>query len=188
MTVNRICRMLFYFLLISGLFGCAHPISKEIRKKVAKDVRFSDVLQDPTAYVSEIVLWGGEIIETINQIDGTMVIVLQMPLDYQDKPKGDEASKGRFIAKTNEYLDPAVYKPERKVTVAGEIIGKETRPLGEGEYTYPVIAIKQLHLWKRELYRSEFGPYYDPWYYDYWYSPWYRPWFYPYYRPHYWRY
>lgn len=72
-------------------------------------------------------------------------------------------------------LHPAIYKKEEKITLAGEIIGKQTKPLGNAEYTYPVVMIKQLHLWrKKRLYPL---PYYlgGPYWHDPWYGPWYVP-------------
>lgn len=44
-------------------------------------------------------------------------------------------------------MDPAIFAPRRKVTVAGQIVDKVTRPIGSVNYTYPVIAIKQIFLW-----------------------------------------
>lgn len=50
------------------------------------------------------------------------------------------------------------------------------------EYTYPVIAIKEIHVWKNPEYDKGYpypapSPYYyDPYYYGYWPGPyWYRP-------------
>ena len=49
-------------------------------------------------------------------------------------------------------------KKGKEITLAGEIVGKETKPLGKTEYTYPVVLVKQLHLWKRPYYgRHAFG-------------------------------
>lgn len=188
MKIKRLCRFLVLSSALIGVSGCAYPISKEIRREVTEDLTFPMVLENPTEYAGDIVLWGGKIIETINQKDGTEIIVLETSLDYLERPENDHESKGRFIAKTQKFLDPAIYKKGRKITVAGEIIGKETMPLGKGEYTYPVIMVKQLHLWKPMRYRYDYWPGYGPTYYDYWYSPWYYPLYYPYYGPYYWRY
>jgi hypothetical protein len=110
------------------------------------------VLQNPTAYVGKIVLWGGEIIETVNVQGGSEITVLETPLDYQERPESARYSRGRFIAKSSEFLDPAIYKKGQKITLAGEIVGNEIKPLGKTEYAYPVVMVKQLHLWKRVHY------------------------------------
>ena len=59
-------------------------------------------------------------------------------------------SEGRFIIQTPGFLDPAIYSPGRKLTVAGTVAGKEVRPLGEIEYTYPIIEKRELYLWPEE--------------------------------------
>jgi outer membrane lipoprotein len=166
-------------LFLLGPFSCAYPISTELREEASEGVTFPMVLQNPTAYVGKIVLWGGEIIETVNVPGGSEITVLDTPLDYKERPEGARYSRGRFIAKSSKFLDPAIYKEGEKITLAGEIVGKEIKPLGKTEYAYPVVMVKQLHLWKRVHYGRYYpywgGPYYGP-YYDYWgYSPYYWP-------------
>ena len=175
--------------LLFGLFlflnsGCAYPISKELRQEASKEPTFPMVLQNPTAYSGSIVIWGGKIIEAHNVTGGSEIIVLETPLDYQEMPESEKYSQGRFIAKSSTFLDPEVYKKGKKITIAGEILGKETKPLGKTEYTYPVIMVKQIHLWRKvKVYPYPppyygYGPYYEPYDWD-WYGP-YGPWPYDY--------
>ena len=160
-------RTLGFLALPLLLLGCASlPISKQLRTEAAKNVTFSMVLENPKAYVGTIVLWGGQIIKTVNLKEGTEIFLLETPLDSYERPEGGFSSRGRFIAKDSNFLDPAVYKKNRWITLAGEVIGEKTEALGKTEYTYPVVAVKQLHLWKRPLY---YYPYYNPYYY--WYGP-----------------
>jgi outer membrane lipoprotein len=172
-------RWVLLSVFLVGAFSCAYPISSELRSEVSEGITFPMVLQNPTAYVGKIVLWGGQIIETVNFKGGSDIILLDTPLDYQERPEAAQYSRGRFIARSPEFLDPAIYKKGRTITLAGEIVGKETKPLGKIEYDYPVVQIKQLHLWKQ--------PYYGPYYYYYWGWPYYGYWGYaPYYRPYDW--
>jgi len=127
--------------------GCAYPISKELRQKAAADLTFAMVLGNPDAYRGSIVIWGGHIIETRNRKDGTEFVVLECPLDVSGMPFESRYSRGRFIARTPEFFDPEVYRKGARITLGGEIVGKETRPLGEIQYTYPVVAIRELYLW-----------------------------------------
>jgi len=178
MAHRRFPRFLLFSLFLFLLSSCAYPISKELRQEARKDLTFSMVLQNPTAYVGSIVLWGGRIIEILNHSDGSEIIVLETPLDYEEMPEAAKYSHGRFIAKTSKFLDPEIYKKGKKITLAGEIIGKETKPLGKGQYTYPVVMIKELHLWKK-IRTYAYPPYYG-WYgpYSWPYSPgwdWYGP-------------
>jgi outer membrane lipoprotein len=164
--------------------GCAHVISSEVRQSVKEDLAFPAVLQDPDSFRGEMVIWGGVIVETENRREGTSLILLETPLDSQGFPEDAEHSRGRFIARTRAYLDPEVYRKGRKVTMAGEVVGKELRGLGEMEYAYPVLSVRELHLWKEEagVYGWPYGPYYwgpPLWYWDWW---WYPHWHYYYLR------
>ena len=154
------------FLLVT--FGCGYPISENLRREAQKNLSFSTVFQDPLAHRGTIVIWGGKIIKTFNRKQGSEILVLQIPLNWRERPEEDDSSRGRFIAKSSGYLDAAVYTAGRKITVAGEIVGKETWPVGEIEYTYPVVMIKEIHLWPKE--KAYFYPppdYYWGWGYPY---------------------
>jgi outer membrane lipoprotein len=160
--------LLLLFILLSG---CAHVISKDLRNQVDPNLTFQQVFQNPTAYKGKMVVWGGEIIETANQKDGTTLIeVFQRSLGWSEEPKETIASQGRFLTVADRYLDPYIFRKGRRVTVAGEILGEEIKPLGKMDYRYPLLSGKQIYLWD-EYY------YYPVPYYPYYYSPW---WGYPY--------
>ena len=160
--------------------SCAtKPIAKQLREAaMAEGVTFPMVLQKPDAHVGDIVLWGGTIIETTNMKDGTEIIVLEIPLSGDERPGTSKDSQGRFIATSSKFLDPAIYKSGRQITIAGEVAGKKTLPLGKTSYTYPVVTVKQVHLWeKKHRYRYVYpygywgwGPYWDGWYPSYYYD------------------
>jgi outer membrane lipoprotein len=181
-----IYRFLFYALFLLLVSACAYPISQQYREEARPDLTFSIVLKNPDAYTGSIVIWGGSIIETYNRRGMTEITVLETPLGYWEKPEASEFSRGRFIVRTLLFLDPAIYKAGRRITVAGEVIGKEVRPLGGIKYTYPLLKAKEIHIWRREpvyvyppdYYRwgwGRYGPYwpyaeYDEYDddYDYW--------------------
>jgi outer membrane lipoprotein len=132
------------------LTGCAHVISKGVLQEVDSSISFMQLLKDPEAYRGKTVLFGGDIIETQNLSDRTLVVVLQRFLDNRGKPGAGDVSEGRFIITTAGFLDPAIYSSGRKITVAGRVVGKEMRPLGEITYAYPVIEKRELYLWPEE--------------------------------------
>ena len=166
--------ILALFLLI--LFaGCA-PISKDLRAQADRTLSFHQVFQNPEAVKGKIVIWGGEIVETINQKDGTtLIVVLQRPLDWLEEPK-IQRSEGRFIILVGGYVDPYVFRRGRRITVAGEILGRKVMRLGELEYPYPLLQSKQIYLWGEYYYSPSPYPYY-PWGYYGSYGP---RWGYPY--------
>ena len=183
---NRVLSFIVIACLVF-LSGCAHVISKEIRKKVDSSLTFEEVIQNPLAYKGKTVIWGGEVVKTLNQNVTTEIEVVQIPLDSTEAPKISNTSEGRFLILVNKYLDPYLYRKGRRITVAGEILGEKIQPLGEMDYRYPLILSKQIHLWGEYYYYPY--PYHYPWGY---YDPW---WGYPYgwggfgyhyyYHPHY---
>jgi outer membrane lipoprotein len=156
-------------LLVSGLLlliffsGCT-PISEELRAQADRTLNFQQVFKNPDAYKGKMVIWGGEVVEAINQKDGTtLIVVLQRSLDWTEEPTF-KRSEGRFIIFVEGYVDPYVFRRGRRITVAGEILGKKAMRLGELEYPYPLLLSKQIYLWGEYYYYPY--PYY--WYYPYW--------------------
>jgi outer membrane lipoprotein len=72
--------------------------------------------------------------------------VVQKPLDSRERPEDTNISEGRFLILSEGYLDSAIYSQGTEVTVAGKVIGKRVRPLGEIQYTYPLIKSSEIHL------------------------------------------
>ncbi len=87
--------------------------------------------------------------------------VLQLPLDEWHQPMRERtASHGRFLALNKKFLDPATFPPQTRVTIVGEIMGSRIGPLDEMDYQYPMLEIKDLHIWETDLYESsqQHGP------------------------------
>jgi outer membrane lipoprotein len=168
MSGSRIFKVVLLLIWAGALVGCAHVISADLREKSRSDLIFSSVLHNPDGYRGETVVWGGKIIETVNQEGSTAIKVLQMPLDHYGMPIHEERSAGRFIAKATGYLDNQIYRSGRWVTVGGQVVGQEVLPLGESQYAYPVLAVKEIHLWMEPRY-----PYYRDYPYGYGYPYWY---------------
>lgn len=161
--------------LLGGIFfiaSCA-PFSNHILNQVDPTLAFSAVQKDPSAHLGRTVLWGGIILETLNHSHETIIKVRQTDLDYQTRPTNLDRSQGRFLIQYIGFLDPAIYKEGREITVAGQVTGKEALPLGNFLYTYPVVAAKEIHLWEILI---PYRPIYPPWYYGPYYPWWgYRP-------------
>lgn len=169
----------FFAILVSLTLvaACAPVISSQIRAQVEPGLDLKEAKQNPDAYKGKIVLWGGIILRAENQKDGTMLEILQKPIDWLERPEDVDRSQGRFLALCKGYLDTAIYARGREVTVAGSIDGEETRPLGQIHYTYPLILVKEIHLWAKRSPAPVYvwpPPYYwgYPWWYfgppDYW--------------------
>jgi len=152
------------------LSGCVHVISKDLRIKSDPSLTLSQVRQNPDTFKGKLVVWGGEIIETVAQKDATTQIeVYQRPLGWRGEPRETYPSEGRFLVLYDKYLDPYLFRNGKKITVAGEIIGEKIKPLGGSRFSNNKISRKQIYLRPEYYYYSYPYYYYDPWWgYPYW--------------------
>jgi outer membrane lipoprotein len=133
--------------------GCAPPtISPATLQQVDQTITIDRLRQRPGSFIGKNVLLGGEIIQTRNTADMTTIMVLARHLDLNKMPLAGTGSGGRFIVRQPTFLDPAIYRPGRKITVAGIVAGENSLPLGEIIYRYPVIENRELYLWPEEDY------------------------------------
>jgi outer membrane lipoprotein len=165
MRKGSLAALFFAAVPLLTLTGCASPISQQVRQEAAKNLSFSEVLANPGAYNGKIVIWGGVIVKTVSRAEQSDLYLSETPLELSGRPRGREYSEGEFVAKTSESLDPKTYAAGRTVTIAGEIIGQELGSYRGAPYAYPVIRVKELHLWEETPpLRWEWWkiPYYSP--------------------------
>jgi len=103
-------KLYFTLFLCALLFACAPVISEEIRDEVDTSLTFKEVPQTPNAYQGKIVLWGGEIIKTLPQKDGSIFIeVLEWPLGWTGTPRRTVSFQGEFLVLLKEPSDVSFY-------------------------------------------------------------------------------
>jgi outer membrane lipoprotein len=172
----RFGKQMLLGLALVALSGCVtYPVAKDLQRQ-AKPLTLSEVSANPGAYEGTIVIWGGRIIKTVNDVNSSAIYVLKLPLDSSGEPRVQANTSGRFIASSKGFMDPEVYKRGRLITVAGAIAGLETHPVQKTKYAYPVVTIKQIHVW---LVERRYNYYYYPawgYYYPGWYWGWYPGW------------
>ena len=148
--------------------GCSmYPITRQYRQNADWEATVPLVQKDPQTYKGATVIWGGFIIDTHNDSTGSTLTILETPLDYDEYPEPRSKSRGRFIAETDKFLDPLIFKTGKRVTLAATVEGTRTEKLGDGTYAYPVVKVLQLRYWEYEVYSPyPYGyPYYHPWWY-----------------------
>jgi outer membrane lipoprotein len=161
------------------LSACAHAISKDTLQQVDTEVTFSALQKAPEEYKGKAVVLGGVIVGLANKQEGSVLEVYQTGMDWQGRPVNLDSSAGRFLAVYQGLLESQIYRKGRMVTLAGIVQGDKLRKLGEIDYRYPYIVIKEIHLWKEEK-PLRYEPY--PWgFWDPWLYLWY-PWPHPYHR------
>jgi outer membrane lipoprotein len=145
-------------LLLAVLSGCAsYPISKDLRQQ-SQTITMSQVKADPAGTRGAIVIWGGRIINVVNGTNGGAIYIVCLPLRQDEEPLRYGPSPGRFIATSEEFLDPEMFPLHSLITVAGQLKGVWPEQLGNIQYPYPVLDIKEAHVWPIE--EEEYAPYY----------------------------
>ena len=160
--------------------GCAHVISKDVLREVREDLSFARLMEDPLAYQGQTVLLGGVIVTSTYDEDGTVLEIYQTELGWEGRPTNTDVSLGRFLARYRGFLDNEIYEKGRKVTLAGEVMGVTPLKLGQAEYRYPTLLIREIHLWEKERRADPRGGYpWSPWGMGGPWGPW-GPCYYPY--------
>ncbi len=146
--VARIVTAACVLVLISA---CAVPVmTPETMETVDKSISFSTIQQNPDAVRGSVVLVGGQILETTPKEGETWIEVLEKPLDRSGKPVSADLSSGRFLVRFQGFLEPTIYEKGRRLTVAGRVDGKVIRPIGEIDYTYPLLTATEHYLWNTD--------------------------------------
>jgi outer membrane lipoprotein len=156
--------------ILALLFSACTPvISPQLMARVDRNLTYSDLTGRPEESKGKIVLLGGTIVQTLPRPSETEIEVVQKPLSSSGEPFQTDKSEGRYLVVVDRFLDPAIYRAGRDITVAGEVQGSLLRRLGEIDYRYPMIIALELHLWKEPLPPPAY------------------PYLYPYGYPYYWR-
>lgn len=142
--MTRLLQTVIVSVMLLTLVACAGGISSQARSQVTYSGAFSEVLENPFGFEGQTVMWGGRVIEIQNQGGLTEIVALQMVLDSKYRPSDGDASQGRFLIKTPEFMDPALYPPGTLFTVVGNLLGAENRMIGEMDYRYPVIDVVEI--------------------------------------------
>ena len=141
---SLISALLFALLMTAG---CGPAFPRETLDRLNRNISFAELKKDPERFKGAWVMLGGTIIATRNTREGTLMEILQQPLDTGGKPLETDLTEGRFLVQSDVFLDSAVYHRGRMITVVAEVIGRKDLPLDEIIYPYPLLGVKELQLW-----------------------------------------
>jgi outer membrane lipoprotein len=170
MSRALIWRLSVMLALAGMLSGCASKVPKSLQQDPPGAPSPRAVQSEPERHVGKTVRWGGEILGVRNETDHTEVEVYGRALFRDGEPRPDGGDGVRFIARIARFLDPAEYRPGKRLTVRGKLGLPLTRLVGEYPYRYPLVEAELSHLWPP--YEPPREP---PWYRDPYYDPWW-PW------------
>lgn len=138
----------FIFGLCAVLAGCSPAISPALQQEPGAKVDFAELAAHPEKYQGQTKILGGEVMQVQPLGRGSILSVDQHQLDSHLFP-GGSASGGTFLVESDEWLNPAIYQPKSKVTIAGVVSGQRNG--------MPVLKARQIHYWE--------GPSWEKWYY-----------------------
>lgn len=156
-------------LILATLFvaSCATGLPPLISEPAADDPGLLAAQKEGDAYVGRQVRWGGTIATIENKESETWVEIVARALRRYGQPYESDKSIGRFIARVNGFLDPAIFSAGRQITISGKLEKSVIRPIGEFTYLYPVVDVDSYYLWEtpKDIVIYEPMP---PWHYDPW--------------------
>ncbi|HTG00513.1 MAG TPA: Slp family lipoprotein [Nitrospirota bacterium] len=153
---------IFSALVLMLAQGCTYAISRDMVDQADKALTFEMLQADPASYKGKTIILGGVIAHITDTKKGTMLEVIQKPLDLWGKPKRTDRTGGRFLLITSVHLNTLLFTPDREITVACEIAGMRDYFPDELEYSYPVVLSKELKLWPLERQGWEKPQWVDP--------------------------
>ncbi len=162
-------------LTVCLLLSACSTLPTAIKNPPQYDISYTQAIENIGHYKDAPVRWGGMIVGVENEQHFSLVQVLYYPLGSNGQPQMDQSAAGRFVFKSPEFLDPAVYAENTKITVAGTLIGDIERTIGKKVMRLPLISATTLYRWPAYVYDSR----YDGFGYGYGYNPYYGG--YPYY-------
>jgi outer membrane lipoprotein len=150
MAIKQTVHILGIFLVML-VVGCATGISQQSRSKVTYMGTFSELQKTPDAYVSEVVMLGGKILEIKVSSTSSELTVLQLALGRSGRPANLDQSEDRFLVRSEQFLDPATYQKGMLLTVVGILKGRRIRAIGSLDYVYPIVEAIEIKLWPKEI-------------------------------------
>jgi outer membrane lipoprotein len=169
-----------YLLAFCLLLNACSSLPPAISSPPLFDISYSQAIRDIAKYKNAPVRWGGVIIDVENEQNFSLVQVLYYPLNGDGSPQTDQLNEGRFLIKSPEFLDPAIYTKDTEITVAGVLTGDLERTIGKKVMRLPLISATTIYRWPvyvHDNYYDGFGYGYNPYYggYPYYWGNYYRP-------------
>ena len=135
-----------HLLSICILLSACSNLPPAIEDPPLYDISYSEATRGIAHYKDAPVRWGGVVINVENEQNFSLVQVLYYPLKCYGRPRLDKPHEGRFLFKSPEFLDPAVYKTDTEITVAGTLKGDVERSVGNKTLRLPLISSTVMHL------------------------------------------
>ncbi len=137
-------------LVLAGLLAACATGPRFDTRAYSQSPTPAEAAVDAALWQGDRVLWGGMILNSVNQEDGTEIEVLAYPLASGQRPDTSRQPIGRFIVHEGRYLETVDYAQGRLVTVAGPFTSTRDGRVGDARFTWPLVEADGLHLWPRD--------------------------------------
>lgn len=132
-------------LLLSGCVSI--PQNIQGNNSLLAAVSYQQINQNPVQFNGQQVRLGGKVLNVINAQNETSFEVAVLPLDDNARPLLGSAYQGRFIVKTNKFIDPLTLK-DHLVTVLGTVAGTTNGKVGQADYKYLTLNLLGYQVWQ----------------------------------------
>ncbi|OAN18476.1 starvation-inducible protein [Photobacterium jeanii] len=156
-------KKLFLGGILVFMVGCA-SLPETLKTQTESPITdLAVIIDDPDGAQGEEVRLGGIIAAVKNEKTRTRLEIASLPLTSDGRPRIDAKPIGRFVAYVPGFLEPLEYAPDRLVTVAGRLTGKEDGQVGEFDYVFPVVDVAGHQIWrvKQEIRIDDFDSYHS---------------------------
>jgi outer membrane lipoprotein len=123
-------------------------MSEQTRAESDHQPAFATIKAEPAAFIDTPLLLGGVIVSAEKAGTETVLEIMQWRLNHWGEPTSLNDEEHLFLVRSEESLDPSIFEPGVLVTLAGVVLGEETRLLGDNEYVYPVLELNEIHPWE----------------------------------------
>ena len=161
------------------VMSCAVIPSDATRDKLP-EMPFPVLIAEAGQHIDSTVILGGYVVDVQIEKDRSRIVAVQSPLGLGQEPKSKDLSQGRLIILYDGFIDPEVYAKDRKITVAGKLLGSSSTETAQMPFPYVRIQMAHIHLWPVEKPVPR-DPYWNGWGYPPPWHPWWG-WPYPYWR------
>lgn len=114
----------------------------------------AELVRQDAIFAGQTVQWAGQVIAVRNLPRTTELEVLSYPKDYRGIPKLNRPSQGRFVAITEQFLEPLEFRPGTMVTIDGLIRGEHELKAAQGVMKVPLLQVQSLRRWSGHTGRS----------------------------------
>lgn len=134
------------FLTIALLTACSST-SQTMQSNRYDDLQLKQVTPSVASYKGETVRWGGKIIKVHNFDTHSQLQLVQFPLNRYGRPIQANNSQGRFFTRSNDFLDPEIFKEGMMLTVVGQISDQASITVDKKNLVVPVVEIQESQRW-----------------------------------------